>query len=63
MFLFIIGNITGLIPHTEYMISMIACTSGGCAESPDTEGLIINTHEEGTCMNVLNDVKVINGIS
>ena len=42
-----LGNITGLIPHTEYMISMIACTSGGCAESPDSDGLIINTKEEG----------------
>ena len=39
------GNITGLIPHTEYKISMVACTGGGCAESPDR--FIIHTKEEG----------------
>ena len=27
-------NITGLIPHTEYKIIMVASTGGGCAESP-----------------------------
>ena len=45
--LYLVGNITGLIPHTEYKISLTACTSGGCAESPDAEGLIITTKEEG----------------
>ncbi|XP_052767673.1 usherin-like isoform X2 [Mya arenaria] len=38
------GNMTGTIPYTTYNVHMLACTSGGCSESPD--GLIIHTNEE-----------------
>ena len=36
---------TDMIPYVRYRITILACTSGGCSESPD--GLEISTKEEG----------------
>nr|XP_006813188.1 PREDICTED: usherin [Saccoglossus kowalevskii] len=38
-----VGNITGVIPYTNYRVTVTACTAGGCTES---DSVFIQTSEE-----------------
>lgn len=43
-------NVTGLTPYTQYMFSVMACTSAGCEESPAVE---TRTLEDGWLCNFM----------
>lgn len=43
-------NVTGLLPFTNYQFSVLACTAGGCVQSPPVGIMTLEDGKKGVCI-------------